>query len=208
MSEKWRLELTATLEEMETKAELRRRILKLRDSLTPLERKTRSEAIAVRLMALPEWKQARGVFLYVSFRSEAETQYILEVALEQGKVVAVPYTDYERGIIVPSVLKDWKCDLAPRRFGLMEPRDTSLSPLSPKDIDITVVPGCVFDNRGGRVGYGMGFYDRFLPGLPAGSLKVALAYEIQIVPLVPLDEHDFLMDMIVTERRIIVPGGR
>jgi len=188
---------------METKAELRRRILNLRDSIPPLERKTCSEAIAVRLMALPEWNQAKGVFLYVSFRSEAETQHIIEAALEQGKVVAVPYTDYERGIIVPSVLKDLKSDLAPRRFGLLEPKDTSLSPLSPKDINITVVPGCVFDNRGGRIGYGMGFYDRFLPGLPAGSLKVALAYEIQIAPSIPLDKHDVLMDMIVTERRII-----
>ncbi|MEW6327888.1 MAG: 5-formyltetrahydrofolate cyclo-ligase [Thermodesulfobacteriota bacterium] len=192
---------------METKAELRRRILRLRNSLSPLERKTCSEAIAARLMALPEWNQARGVFLYVSLRSEAETQHIIEAALEQDKVVAVPYTDYERGVIVPSVLKDLKYDLAPRRFGLLEPRDTSLRPLSPEDIDITVVPGCVFDPRGGRIGYGMGFYDRFLPNLPGSSLKVALAYEIQIVPLVPLDEHDCLMDMIVTERRIIVPKG-
>ncbi len=53
-------------------------------------------------MALPEWNQAKGVFLYVSFRSEVETQYIIEAALEQGKVVAVPYTDYERGVIVPA----------------------------------------------------------------------------------------------------------
>jgi 5-formyltetrahydrofolate cyclo-ligase len=188
---------------METKAELRRRILHLRDSLTPLERKTCSAAIAVRLMALPEWNQAKGVFLYVSFRSEVETQYIIQAALGRGKVVAVPYTDYERGVIVPSVLKDLKYDLAPRRFGLREPKDTSLRPLSPEDIDIIVVPGCVFDNRGGRIGYGMGFYDRFLPDLPGSSLKVALAYEIQITPLVPLDEHDCLMDMIVTEKRII-----
>ncbi|MDI6791146.1 MAG: 5-formyltetrahydrofolate cyclo-ligase [Thermodesulfobacteriota bacterium] len=188
---------------MATKAALRRRILNIRDSLPPLERKTCSETIAVRLMALPEWNQAKGVFLYVSFRSEVETQYIIEAALEQGKVVAVPYTDYERGVIVPSVLKDLKYDLAPRRFGLLEPKDTSLRPLSPEDIDITVVPGCVFDNRGGRIGYGMGFYDRFLPDLPGSSLKVALAYEIQIVPLVPLDAHDCLMDMIITEKRII-----
>jgi len=188
---------------METKAELRRHILHLRDSIPPLKRKTCSEAIAFRLMALPEWNQAKGVFLYVSFRSEAETQYIIEAALEQGKVVAVPYTDYERGVIVPSVLKDLKYDLAPRRFGLLEPKDTSLSPLSPQDIDLTVVPGCVFDNRGGRIGYGMGFYDRFLPDLPGSSLKVALAYEIQIVPLVPLDAHDCLMDMIITEKRVI-----
>jgi 5-formyltetrahydrofolate cyclo-ligase len=193
---------------METKAELRRRILHLRDSLTPLERKTCSEAIAVRLTALPKWNQAKDVFLYVSFRSEVETQYIMQAALEQGKVVAVPYTDYERGVIVPSVLKDLKYDLAPRRFGLLEPKDTSLRPLSPEDIDITVVPGCVFDTRGGRIGYGMGFYDRFLPELPGSSLKVALAYEIQIVPSIPLDKHDFLVDMIVTERRIIVPKRR
>lgn len=193
---------------METKAELRRRILNLRDSLPPLERKTCSQAITVRLMALPEWNQAKGVFLYVSFRSEVETQHIIQAALEQGKVVAVPYTDYERGVIVPSVLKDLKYDLAPRRFGLLEPRDTSLRPLSPEDIDITVAPGCVFDDRGGRIGYGMGFYDRFLPDLPGSSLKVALAYEIQIAPLAPLDAHDCLMDMIVTERRIIVPKRR
>ncbi len=188
---------------METKAELRRRFLHLRDRLSPSERRTSSEEIAGRLTALPEWSQAKGVFLYVSFRSEVGTQYIMQAALEQGKVVAVPYTDYERGVIVPSVLKDLKYDLAPRRFGLLEPKEASLRPLSPEDIDITIVPGCVFDNRGGRIGYGMGFYDRFLPDLPGSSLKVALAYEIQIVLLVPLDEHDCLMDMIITEKRII-----
>lgn len=188
---------------METKAELRRRIRHLRNSLPPLERKTSSEAIANRLMALPEWDKAGVVFLYVSSGSEVETHHIIESAMQQGKVVAVPYTDYEQGLIIPSALKNLRYDLTPRRFGLWEPKKISLRPLPATDIAITVAPGCVFDTQGGRIGYGMGFYDRFLPNLPDSSLKIALAFEIQIAPMVPLDEHDCIMDLIITEKRVI-----
>ncbi len=190
---------------METKNELRRRILHLRDSLPSIERQNLSDAIAGRLMKLPGWAKARTVFLYVSFRSEVETRHIIRAAMRQGKIVAVPYTDYERHTIIPSVLKDLGHDLVPRRFGLLEPDEKNLRPLSVEDIDITIVPGCVFDLRRGRIGYGMGCYDRFLPNLPGGSLKVALAFEVQVVPMVPIDEHDYLLDMIITEKRIISP---
>lgn len=186
-----------------TKDNLRREIRRLRDRLAPQERKMASEVIASRLMALPQWEKARVIFSYLSIQSEVETESLILEAMRQGKIIAVPHTDYERHIVIPSVLKDLGQDLICRRFGLLEPSKKSLRPLAAADIDITVIPGCVFDPRGGRIGYGMGFYDRFLLNLREDSLKIGLAYEIQIVPRVPVQEHDCLMDMIITEKRTI-----
>ncbi len=188
---------------METKGELRHRILKLRDSLSAAERASRSKVIAERLMRLEAWRKGRVVFPYVSFRTEVETGWIIDEAMAQGKVVAVPYTDYDRRVIIPSRLVDAREDLAPRRFGLMEPKEESIRPVSHQDIDVVIVPGAVFDTGGGRIGYGMGFYDRFLPALRGHCLRVALAFEIQVIPVVPLDEHDCRMHMIITEERSI-----
>lgn len=193
---------------METKSELRRRVLHLRDSLLPKERHTFSLAITHRLMALSRWDRARVIFLYVSLGSEVETGSLIQAAMQEGKVVAVPYTDYERKTIIPSILSDLRQDLIPRRFGLLEPAEKKLRPLSASEIDITVAPGCVFDPRGGRIGYGMGFYDRFLPSLRGDSLKLALAFEVQIVPMVPIEKHDYPLDMIITEKRVISPLGQ
>ncbi|MFH1146466.1 MAG: 5-formyltetrahydrofolate cyclo-ligase [Pseudomonadota bacterium] len=188
---------------MGTKSDLRHRILRLRDGLSASERRIHSEMIAARLAALERWKNARSVFTYVSFRSEVETWSIMEMARREGKVLAVPFTDYARNVIIPSVIDDPEKDLAPARFGIMEPTKDHIRPLEAGEIDITLVPGSVFDLNGGRIGYGMGFYDRLLPQLRSDCLKIALAFEVQIVPEAPRSDHDYCVEMIITEGRIV-----
>ena len=188
---------------IETKRDLRHRILQLRDALSASEHRIHSQMIAARLTGLERWKSARSIFTYVSFRSEVETWPIIEMAKREGKVLAVPFTDYDRNTIIPSVIDDPEKDLVPARFGIREPTKDCVRPLEAGEIDITLVPGSVFDLNGGRIGYGMGFYDRLLPQLRQDCLKIALAFEVQLVPEVPRSDHDFCMEMIITEGRIV-----
>jgi 5-formyltetrahydrofolate cyclo-ligase len=88
-------------------------------------------------------------------------------------------------------------DLKESSFGVLEPEST-LNAVNPKDIDLVLVPGLAFDKRGGRLGYGAGYYDSFLKEVKAEASKVAVAYSYQIIEKVPLEEHDVLIENILT----------
>jgi 5-formyltetrahydrofolate cyclo-ligase len=72
-----------------------------------------------------------------------------------------------------------------------------------QQVNLAIIPGIAFDVRGGRIGYGTGFYDRFIPDLDITTRKVALAFECQIVPQIPMEPHDRYTDIIITEERIV-----
>ena len=92
-------------------------------------------------------------------------------------------------------------------MGIMEPDPLLCKPLDPSLIDLIIVPGVAFDSMGGRIGYGKGYYDRFLPQLRADVPKLGLAYDFQVLPRVPQDEFDIRMDAIVTEKGILTMRG-
>lgn len=190
------------------KAHLRKVILARKDLLTKEEQAKKSEAIHRRLLSLPAWEEATLVMIYVSFGSEVSTDYLIKKALAQGKRVAVPYCYREERKLTASIIYDYPGDLIPRTWGILEPRPESLRPIDPSYIDLCLVPGVAFDIFGNRLGYGAGYYDRFLPGLRAGTPKIALAFEIQIVDTVFPTPRDVPVDLIITEARIIRPDTK
>lgn len=124
---------------------------------------------------------------------------MIRLALTQGKRVVLPKV---RGTVLELLeVRDFDGDVAPGAWGIPEPQGTS--PVALDDIDLVIVPGAGFDERGNRIGYGAGFYDKLLPSF-AGT-TVALAFESQIVPKVPSDVHDVPVRKIVTEKRVITP---
>jgi 5-formyltetrahydrofolate cyclo-ligase len=94
-------------------------------------------------------------------------------------------------------------ELRPGPRGILEPDTTRCKAVPIDRIDIAILPGVALDEKGGRIGSGEGYYDRFVPRLPITTRKVALAYECQIVQQVPMESHDKFMDIIITEERII-----
>ena len=181
---------------------LRKVILKKRDVLSSDEWFEKSEKIIIRLLNLFEIIKAESIFTYVSFRSEVDTHRMIESFLEKGKAVSVPFTDIEKKTLIPSIIKSVEIDLSPGAFGILEPAFDKLRPMSLETIDIMIVPGAVFSEKGFRIGYGGGFYDRFLK---KNSIKsYALAFEFQIVDQVPFDpELDMKVDYIVTDKRVV-----
>ncbi len=186
------------------KNELRQRVLASRDGLGDATLARLSAAICARAIELPEMQEARTLMLVASFRSEIHTGALIDWALERGRRVCLPRILGKRHMEA-FLITDPATDLVPGSWGIPEPRD-DLPQVPPREIDLVLVPGSVFDEDGGRCGYGGGFYDNFLPRTRPGVPRVSLALELQIVTAVPAEPHDLAVDVIVTETRVIRPG--
>jgi 5-formyltetrahydrofolate cyclo-ligase len=186
----------------ERKRDIRRSVLHERDALLEEDRRARSAAITERLMALPELRSTRTVMASWSFGSEVDTSRLIEALHAAGKRVALPRVDGREVAAVVYVPGD---PTAATSFGAMEP--TSAEIVRPTEIDVVIAPGVAFDRNGGRVGYGGGFYDRFLRTVRADTPVIALAFAVQLVDDVPRGEHDRLVDVVVTEEELIRHGA-
>jgi 5-formyltetrahydrofolate cyclo-ligase len=140
---------------------------------------------------------------FVSMQSEVRTEELIRAALAAGQRVVVPITRLKERRLDPSELRDFDADLAEGTFGVWEPKPECYRPVAPHTIDLVIMPGLAFDAQGGRTGYGMGLYDRFLKRVPCIVPRIALAYEVQVVDEVPMKPYDQRVDLILTEDRRI-----
>lgn len=186
-----------------SKSEIRKEVLKARLSLTTREVTEKSVIILKRLLALEEYCRTTVLMTYVDFRNEVQTEGLLKESLARGKQVVVPFTDTRTKRLIPSLLLNFPEDLAPGTWGILEPAPGRLRPVEPAKIDLVVVPGVAFDEKGNRLGYGGGYYDRFLPLTRPDCFRVALAFELQIRPEITPDPYDCPVHCLVTEERVI-----
>lgn len=191
---------------METdKKELRNRMKKLRDEIGENENLRLSEKIAESLFNIPEYAKAENILVYVSFGSEVNTIPIIQKALEQGKNVGVPRIDdknmnfYQIGSLE---------ELKPGFYGIPEPDGTHTKTFKPENA-LVLLPGLVFDKKMSRIGYGGGYYDKYLSQSFAKKyLKLALTFEFQVLneELLCIDPYDIPIDGIITESQIHKAG--
>jgi 5-formyltetrahydrofolate cyclo-ligase len=179
------------------KKTLRKKVLAARDGLLPGQRTAKSRKIEERLFSLPEFKSARIVLFFASFRSEVDTIPMIRRALASGKRVVLPKVKGKELELFE--IKNVDSDVSPGAWGIPEPRESALVKLD--ELDVIIVPGAAFDERGNRLGYGAGFYDKLLSEFKKPT--VAIAFEQQIVPMILADPHDVPVKKIVTEKRII-----
>lgn len=180
------------------KRAVRREVLERRDRLESDERATRSEAIAERVLSLPEVAAAGTVMAFWSFGSEVETSRLIERLHEAGRRIALPRIDSDDMVAVGYAPGG---PVAAAAFGAMEP--TAIERVDPEEIDLVIAPGVAFDRRGARVGYGGGFYDRFLVRTRPDVPVIAIAFGLQVVDGVPEGRGDRRVDVIVTEDEVI-----
>jgi len=134
---------------------------------------------------------------FVSFGSEIDTVPMIEAALAQGKRVAAPRAHPESRELTPCEIRNIAEDLAPGAHNIREPK-AHCQPVSLDQIDLVIVPAAAWGDDGYRVGYGGGYYDRFLSRLPRAT-RVGLGFEMQVVPRVPREPQDLPVDILVTE---------
>lgn len=181
------------------KRAVRRAAIERRDLLSASERSAKSERIVDQVLALPEIGAARTVMAFWSFGSEVQTSALIERLNEEGKRVVLPRVAEGEIAAVAYAPGD---PVAATSFGAMEPVGVELVPA--EDVDVVIVPGVAFDRRGGRVGYGGGFYDRLFTRAPSAP-AVAVAFAAQLIDEVPQGRSDARVDVLVTEEEVIRP---
>ncbi len=177
------------------KRELRSTVRAARAGLSSSQREAAADAVAERASALPETAGVRVVLGYHALAEELDPAPLLETLRAQGARVALPRVAGE-GMLTFHWVDD-PAALVTGSMGIMEPRAGSPGP-ELEEVDLVLVPGVAFDERCCRLGFGGGFYDRLLAELPARTALVGLAYDVQIVPEIPMAEHDRPVHMIVT----------
>ncbi|RWX49069.1 5-formyltetrahydrofolate cyclo-ligase [Candidatus Electrothrix marina] len=188
---------------MNHRSQLRKERLAERGRLDAAQRRNKSEQIQALLLEQPVIVHAKHLFIYVHFCSEVETLALIEHCLAKGKTVSVPVTLRKESRLLAVQITDPATQLEPGCFGIPEPTDEQIAhaTIDPTQIDAVLVPGSVFDPLGGRLGYGGGYYDRFLTQDAPQARRIGLAYAVQIVEQVPMEAHDQYMDMIITEQQ-------
>ncbi len=183
-----------------SKAELRREMVAARESLPKEERLRAQELILKRVVERPEWERAKVVALYHPFRGEVDLLGLFKWA---GK----------RTLLFPRVcgktLRFCKVDslkeLTPGSFGIPEPSDSCVEcPI--EEIDLLLVPGVAYSERGYRLGYGGGYYDRVLAKKGCWQMAIGVAFSCQLLPEVPVEPWDRPVDLVLSEDRAIFPA--
>ncbi len=183
------------------KKEIREKYRCVRKEISPDVRKEADERIADRLFSEPAYREARFIYCYASLEDEADTHRIIEEALRQGKRVALPRVRGKHRMEFCFIKSP--ADLRPGFLGIREPGPWCPKAPAPHSETMVLVPGVAFDRNGGRIGYGGGYYDAYLSG-HAQCIKAALAYSAQITAEVPAEPEDVNVDMIITEKELIV----
>jgi len=189
----------------DAKRELRSLVLSARDQMPDEARAEASRAIVAALTARPDFRASQTLLLTLSFGSEWDTVPLVEAALARNKTVVLPRVNLATNLLDLCAVTDLERDVAPGYRGIREPLP-HCAQVDLAAIRWVLVPGVAFDRDGRRLGYGGGFYDRLLPSLSTAAVRVAGAFESQIVDQVPAVVHDLAVDAIVTEVRTLSPA--
>lgn len=180
------------------KQELRRYMLNLRNSLSREEMVKASSIIQEKVLNSHEFNSSSIVGLYSPIGSEIDTSTLAKHIIESDKILAYPRVEGRYTMIFAKVV-DPLIDLTLGRYGILEPSDTC----EVVEPDLVIVPGLAWDEHGYRIGYGKGYYDRYLSRNPDAA-RIGLAYDFQVLSSIPHGEMDVRVNMIVTERRSIM----
>lgn len=179
------------------KKTLRKQIISLRSEMPPGIRKQAEDAVYQQLFSSPYFHEAKVICSFVSFREEIEMTPINQTILDQGKTLLLPYITPEKTMVFLQVndLNGLKIN----HYGILEP-DPLVHPLFDlHKLDLVLTPGVAFDEAGYRVGYGAGFYDRFFTKINKAIPRIGIAYELQVVAIVPKDDYDQSLSHLITE---------
>lgn len=178
----------------EKRNSLRQTISKVRNNLTDEQVLARSQKIAKRLLELEPVQKAKAVMGFYSIRNEVNLMPFMEQMKQAGKTVLFPRV-IDSKLMEPVVYQSLD-QMNPGFQGILEPRGAAFPT---EDIDVVLVPGLVFDARGYRLGYGAGYYDRFLPKLKNNAFACGVCYEFQVVDNVYPHDQDIAVNWVLTD---------
>jgi 5,10-methenyltetrahydrofolate synthetase len=182
---------------LEQKQNLRKLIQDKRNAIPAIERINKSKKAAEKFFLTKDYVEAIDILLYFPFRSEIDTTIIIRKALQDCKKIILPRVWHKNLDLY--FIENYEHQLKKSNYGIMEPVPELCKPAEISDIDLAIVPGVCFDKNFNRLGYGGGFYDKLLPLLNKNVKKIALCFEMQILPEIPTSNYDIRVDEIITE---------
>lgn len=187
----------------EAKSEIRKETSRKLNALSKEELSEKTNRVSKQLFGFANFIEATIVLLYIPKENEVATEAIIRRCYDFHKVVVLPSFNVEKHTMKLMKVDKPGTDLIKGPRGIMEPNPSRCKSVPIEVIDIAIIPGTAFDEKGGRVGSGEGYYDRLIPKLPATTRKVGLALEIQVVQQVPMASYDRHVDIIITDERVI-----
>ena len=185
------------------KIQIREDIAKIISAVAESDIAKKVRAIEDRLFEFANFLEAKIALLYVSGDNEVQTKNIIKRAYSYNKIVVLPAFDPKTFEMELMKVDKFAQELKPGPRGVPEPNAGRCKIVPIDRIDIAIIPGIAFDEKGGRIGTGRGYYDRLIPKLAITTRKVALTLEEQIIPQIPMESHDKHVDIIITDKRII-----
>lgn len=180
------------------KKEIRIAMKNKRKALLESEILAFSDLIGSNVLRLKEVKDADTVMVYSDFAGEVKTDKLISELLIMGKRVCLPVVVGDDMFAADVNAEKYTLNI----YGISEPEKENAVKVSEEDIDVCIIPGLAFDNNFMRLGFGKGYYDRFLSRTKK-CFKIGLAYDFQIIASLPSEEHDIPLDMIVTQNSIL-----
>ncbi|WP_455539757.1 5-formyltetrahydrofolate cyclo-ligase [Terrisporobacter sp.] len=187
------------------KKEFRKKVIALRKEKDLDFIKYNSEIITDKLLQMDCIKNAQTIMLYLDFNNEVCTDILIKKLISMGKIVASPITIMSERKLIPSQITDLKNGIQYGAYNIREPKPECSPSIDIKKLDVVIVPAVAYDKNCYRLGYGGGFYDRFLGNLREDAVTVGIAFDLQIFDEVPKEPHDAQLDYIVTESTILTP---
>ena len=185
------------------KSQIREEIAEKFAALSANEIAEKTKAIENRLFDFANFLESKIALLYVNNKHEVLTGNILKRAYIYNKIVVLPVYNTENFEMELKKVDNLEKDLNPGPRDILQPDESRCKVVPIDKIDIAIIPAVALDEKGGRIGSGKGYYDRLIPRLAITTRKVALAFEAQIIPQVPIESHDKHVDIIITENRVI-----
>ena len=185
------------------KIQTREDIARILSALSAGDLSKKVRAIENRLFEFANFLESKIALLYINGDNEVQTKNIIQRAYSYNKIVVLPAFDPKTFEMELMKVDKIAQELKPGARGVPEPNAACCKIVPIDRIDIAIIPGIAFDEKGGRIGTGRGYYDRLIPKLAITTRKVALTLEEQIVPQVPMESHDKHVDIIITDKRII-----
>lgn len=180
---------------------LRKEYLKLRSKISKKIILDKSKIIMDKLKSSKDYINSENIFVFVSFGNEVHTHDFIKESLREGKNIFVPLVDNEKKIMRAVKITDMN-QLSPGVMGILEPKGKEF--LKSEDfLDLIVTPGLIFDEKGCRIGYGGGYYDKFFTNIVGNQRKVGVAFDFQFVKTLPVDKTDVKIDALITDERLI-----
>ena len=176
---------------------LRNKYLKLRLEQNPLEIAQKNQIIGKKVLEMDVVSSQKRFLTYIAIRNEVDTTVIINGLIQRKALIAIPAFSNKSKSWLLSKLNNWD-DLVDGPYNISQPK--TINPVDPKEINVAILPGLAFSKNGVRLGYGKGVFDMLLS--KSKAIKIGLAFDFQITDKLPKEEHDLVMDLVVSEKKI------